>query len=139
MTASSRAPDGDADQARAIASLYRRLICLVGVQLIVGTAVNFIDQQNPSRTEAAIGLAGILFAVVAMGFAVVAAYRLMQHLGAGAPLSWALGMFVPVVNIVVLLMISTKAQEWCRARGIEVGFLGPTKASLDRLGERAGR
>jgi hypothetical protein len=120
-------------QARAVASLYRRLVLLIGVQLIIGIGVKLIDQEHPSDLEAIIGLIGFLCALVVVGLIVVTAYRLMKELGSGAPILWALAMFIPLLNILFLLAISSKAQAWCKERGIAVGFLGPTRESLDRL------
>jgi hypothetical protein len=129
------APAGDA---RAVGSLYRRLVVLIGVQLIVGVAVRLIEREQPSTGEALIGLLGSLVALVIVGFVVVTAYRLMKHLGSKVPVLWALAMFIPLLNIIFLLVISSKAQAWCRTRGIRVGFLGPTKESLDQLGAGSG-
>ena len=70
---------------------------------------------------------GVLLAVL------VTAYRLMKHLGARSPGLWAAGMFIPCVSIFVLLAISSQAQQWCRRYGIQVGLLGPTRQSLERL------
>lgn len=120
-------------QARAVASQYRRLVLLIGVQLIVGVVVRLIDQDRPSALGAVVGLLGFLCALGVAVFVAITAYRLMKELGSGAPILWAVAMFIPLLNILFLLAISSKSQTWCKARGIAVGFLGPTRESLDRL------
>jgi hypothetical protein len=45
-------------------------------------------------------------------------------------------MFLPCINILTLLVLSSKAQSWCRRYGIRVGFLGPTKESIEELRRR---
>lgn len=120
-------------EARAVASLYRRLVLLIGCQLLIGIVVRLIDQQNPSDVEAIIGLIGLVCALVVVGLIVFTAYRLMKELRSGAPILWALAMFIPLLNILFLLAISSKAQAWCKQHGIAVGFFGPTRESLDRL------
>ena len=55
----------------------------------------------------------------------------MPLLEEGVPALWGLAIFVPGVNILTLLVISSKSQTWCRKRGIYVGLLGPAKESID--------
>ena len=121
-----------------VARLYRRLILLIGAQLILAVLNQSI------RISAATGGDTLLLAFAAFlaGFAIVialavSAYGLAKHLGSRVALLWAIGMFFPFVNIIVLLALSVQAQRWCRARGIKVGLLGPTAESLEKL--RAGR
>jgi hypothetical protein len=45
-------------------------------------------------------------------------------------------MFLPCINILVLLVLSSKAQAWCQRYGLRVGFLGPTKESIEELRRR---
>jgi hypothetical protein len=115
--------------ARAVALLYRRLVLLVGSQLAIGFITRLIGEDLGS----VVAFAGFVCSIVVMILVVVAAYRLMQQLDSRTPALWALGMFMPLVNILVLLSISSKAQAWCKSRGIKVGLLGPTKESVDRL------
>jgi hypothetical protein len=66
----------------------------------------------------------------------VTAYKLTRHLGEGLPVLWAIAMFLPCINIIGLLVLSSKAQAWCRQYGIKVGFFGPTKESIEELRRR---
>ncbi len=42
-------------------------------------------------------------------------------------------MFFPCLNFLVLLALSLVAQAWCKRHGIKVGFLGPTRKSIEEL------
>lgn len=129
-------PSGALGDAHAVARLYRRLVLLVGVQLLLGMIINVADQPNPSDLGILLALASFACAVGVVIWLIVTAYQLMKHVDSKTPALWALSMLVPLVNILFLLAISSKAQAWCKQRGIKVGFFGPTKESLDRL--RAG-
>jgi len=117
----------------AVARLYRQLVLLVGMQLILGFFQGLTQATSSSGysflTAAALMLIGLLVAI-AMA---TTTYKLTGHLGAGMPILWAVAMFLPLVNIVVLLVLSAKAQGWCQRYGIKVGLLGPTQESLGRL------
>lgn len=130
------------DDAEAIAKLYRRLVILVGSQLLLGCFLQVpaaIPQGQPG-TEAvslllgALLLFALLFATVAT---VVSTYRLARYLEAGPPILWVVAMFLPCISVFTLLLLSSKAQVWCRQRGIRVGLFGPTRESIEEL--RRGR
>jgi hypothetical protein len=120
-------------EAEAIALNYRRLVLLVGLQILVG----FL--QVPSRQLSTAGVLSIVMSLILI-FTLVAiavtAYRLSRHLGSTVPILWAILMFVPCVNIIGLLALSSKSQAWCRQYGVTVGFLGPTKESIEELRRR---
>ena len=95
--------------------------------MLLGIPLHFLA-GGPSAAAIVVLLLGLVGAglSIMMAFTV---YRLTDVLG-GVPVLWALGMFVPLVNIVLLLVISARSQKWCRTRGIQVGLLGPTSASI---------
>jgi hypothetical protein len=125
-------------QAEAIVRYYRRLVLLVGLQILVpfvqAAFVPFL-----SRRTSAVGflpeilLVGVFILSVALA---VTAYQLVQCMGEGVPLVWAIAMFVPCVSIIMLLVLSGRAQTWCRRVGVKVGFLGPTRESIEELRKR---
>jgi hypothetical protein len=119
--------------AEAIAQNYRRLVLLVGLQLLVGFLQAPSRQQRTPSVFLAVTSLILIFTVVAIA---VTAYRLTRHLGSTVPILWAILMFVPCVNILGLLVLSSKAQTWCRQYGVKVGFLGPTKESIEELRRR---
>lgn len=115
--------------AYAVARLYRRLVALVGVTLIY-TVMNMF---GAFPTDSPMLVEGLLWTLVIVMIAtVVTSYRLDRRLGSRAMFR-PFGIWIPIVNLVVLKRIDAEAQSWCKRYGIEVGLLGPTKASLDRL------
>jgi hypothetical protein len=118
--------------AEAIARLYRRLVLLVGAQML-GYYANSSAKRSPFAAVAVVILVVLIGILVAQA---VTAYKLTRHLGDGAPILWAVAMFLPCVNLIVLLVLSSRAQTWCRLHGIKVGFLGPTKESIEELRRR---
>jgi hypothetical protein len=120
-----------ADEAVFVAKEYRSLVLLVGAQMVFGVVLQILAASG-SVVAAMIALM-LLLACLALAVAMaVTVYRLMGVLG-GVPALWAVGMFVPLLNILLLLIISSQAQTWCKERGIQVGFLGPTPESIQRL------
>lgn len=98
-----------------LARNYRQLVLSVGLQLLLTPAL----MLNCS----------VLLAVPAFAATIIAlpyyAYRTAEALGESTAPLWALSMPVPLLNIVVLLMLSSRATAVCRENGIAVGFLGP--------------
>lgn len=116
--------------AELIARLYRRLVLLVGFQILLNVAQVLLQVQDPGTAALVnplilLGLLGLLVAICGT------AYKLARPLELGWPLVWAIFMFVPCVNLIGLLVISLQAQTWCKRYGIKVGFLGPTKESIE--------
>jgi len=126
------------DDAEVIARLYRRLVVLIGLQILLYVLVQTLTAgSRGSLTTAFLGLVAVaalfgIFITVA-----VTAYKLSARLGAGMPILWAIAMFLPCINIITLLALSSKAQTWCRQYGIKVGFLGPTPESIEEIRRRA--
>jgi hypothetical protein len=132
-----------ADEAEAIAKLYRRLVLLVGAQLLSGFVARSLAVMVAAVSETAtlitvllVILAGVAWLVSSI-LIVVTAYRLAGRLKAGVPILWALAMFIPCVNLITLLALSSTAQSWCRRHGIKVGFFGPTKESIEEIRQRS--
>ena len=125
-----------ADEAEAIAKLYRRLVLLVGVQLLVAFLVQVMPLITPREVASVVAfvvlLAGIAILVASI-LMVVTAYRLAGRLQSGPPILWAVAMFIPCISILTLLALSSKATSWCRRHGIKVGFFGPTKESIEEI------
>jgi len=120
-----------ADEAVFVATQYRSLVLLVGAQLVPGIVIQMLAASGSLVAALVAFVLGLACLGLALAMAVTV-YRLMGVLG-GAPALWAVGMFMPLLNIVLLLVISAQAQSWCKQRGIQVGFLGPTPESIDWL------
>jgi len=113
------------EDAAPVARLYRRLVLLVGCQILISFGGTLIQATQPSDVAALIALLGLAAQLVIVVLMVITGYGLTKRLDAGAPVLWAIGMLIPLLNILVLLAISSKANAWCKARGIPVGLLGP--------------
>jgi hypothetical protein len=124
------------DDAVKIAVLYRRLVLLVGLQLLLGF-LRVPIATMPSQAAGVLALVFLAILLVVLSVLAVTAYRLAGALGSGPPVLWAIGMFIPCVNIIVLLALSSSAQSWCRRYGIKVGFLGPTPESIEAARKNA--
>jgi hypothetical protein len=123
------------DDAETMARLYRRLVLLVGFQILLSLVQ--APLQIALSKEGALVL--LLAALVAIGLLVaiaVTAYSLSHHLRESVPVLWAILMFLPCFNIIGLLVLSAKAQTWCRRYGLKVGLLGPTRESIEDLRRR---
>lgn len=102
-----------------LARAYRSLVMWFGVQLVVTVG-------NPALGDSGLvrGIAGLVTVATLVALTLYS-YRTAAALGASVPVLWAIAMFVPCVNIITLLVLSSKATAACRERGIAVGFLGP--------------
>ncbi len=123
-------------EAEGIAKLYRRLVLLVGLQILL-SFVQIPMSQVPEAQKALVGMVTLAVLLVVLVAIAVTAYQLTLLLDSGSPVLWAIAMFLPCINILVLLVLSSKAQDWCRRYGIKVGFFGPTKESIEALRQSA--
>src|SRR3954465_7869196 len=88
---------GVVENAEAIARLYRRLVLLVGLQLLLG----FLRIPLVLAVPAAATLMAVVGFLVWLGSAValaLTAYALTEQMGTGAPVLWAIAMFLPCIN-----------------------------------------
>lgn len=125
------------ETAERVAKLYRRLVVLIGLQILLGgLRLPLVAASDPSGAMMALLL--LLFAadLVVLVMAISTTYRLARLLGEGVPALWAAAMFLPCINIIMLLVLSSRAQAWCRRHGIKVGLLGPTRESIEELKRR---
>lgn len=122
--------------AETIARLYRRLVLLVGLHILASFPQILLQVGAPSQGEGLVMLVINLVLLCVLVAMVITTYKLARVLGAGLPVLWAIAMFIPCLNIVMLLALSSKAQTWCRQYGIKVGLLGPTKESIEEVRRR---
>lgn len=120
--------------AEAIAKYYRRLVLLVGIEILA--QILFFLAQSPAAGTGikALLTLGVLVLIVTMA---VTTYQLTRHMETGLPILWALSMFIPCWNVIALLILSSKAQGWCQRYGIAVGFFGPRRESIEELKRRS--
>jgi hypothetical protein len=74
---------------------------------------------------------GSLFALVVAACVIVAAFRLAQRLQTvGVAIACGIAMLIPVVWIVVLVLLSSKASKQLKAAGVTVGVFGASPSSV---------
>lgn len=100
---------------RELARNYRHLVGTVGLQLVLSL---FALSDSLSMLL----LPGLVATSVALSYF---AYRTADSLASQASALWAVAMFVPCINLITLLVLSSNATSACRAAGIRVGLLGP--------------
>lgn len=99
-----------------LAVSYRQLVLWVGVQISLSIGLLLFGSLAIIITPA------IVVTVVALAFY---AFRTAEALGSSSALLWAVAMLIPCINIITLLVLSSKATDVCRSNGVPVGFLGP--------------
>lgn len=123
--------------AEVIARLYRRLVILVGIQLVSALIVQALAVAQFAGSVLVALVADLLVFGTLIALPVTA-YQLTSQMkeGTRSPILWAVMMLLPCVNIFSLLILSNRAQAWCRHYGIKVGFFGPTRESIEDLRRR---
>ncbi|MDY7093828.1 MAG: hypothetical protein SX243_12725 [Acidobacteriota bacterium] len=112
---------------QALAVSYRRLVQWVGVQLLLmfspAVLELVVSDDNPVFPVASLAIG--LIALASVFALAIYGYRTARALGSNLGFFWALAMLLPCVNLLVLLALSSRATQACRAEGVEVGLLGP--------------
>lgn len=80
--------------AEAIARLYRRLVLLVGLQLLLGI-FRAPRGAAPPAGATLLSLVVLLALIVLLGAIAVTTYKLVYHLGTGLPILWRSRCFCP--------------------------------------------
>jgi hypothetical protein len=109
-----------------LAVAYRRLVLWFVLQWLVGmlgyVAIRLLADPELQFIVGIARLALGLVTVVALGYY---AFRTAQAIGSRVAVLWAIAMLVPCVNVITLLVLSSRATTACRQAGVEVGLLGP--------------
>jgi hypothetical protein len=123
---------------RRIATTYKSMVLIVGVELLVGWGGGGMGSARGADRLAGPNPIAIAIALAAGIALAVLGYRLAELLGKSIPVAWAIGMFVPLVNLFALWRLSSSAQAYCRRHQVRVGFLGPDLRDVERLEREAG-
>jgi hypothetical membrane protein len=95
--------------------------------IIYSILVNFvaIAAQSASRSLS------VVLSIGALVLALVGLFRLASGLGYSTPIRVLLAvcMFLPLVNLITLLVLSSKATRALRDAGYKVGLMGATKSA----------
>jgi hypothetical protein len=120
--AASTAPAVDRDALRDLAKRQRAAI-IAGCANALG-GILAVTHALPAGTE-------VLVELLVATFVIVSAYRLAQPLhGVGIGILAAIAMLIPIVWVVVLLVLSSRASKQLRAAGVRVGFFGADPSSI---------
>ena len=120
----------------AVARLYRRLVLQVGLQILLSIFLQLPGEMLLAQGVVWLALVASLILLVLLVWIIITAYGLAKQLGESLPVLWAILMFLPCLNIITLLVLSSRSQAWCRRYGIRVGLLGPTKESIEEVRRR---
>lgn len=102
------------DQIQAVAKAQRMLLLCV-LASIIG---NIIMSSN-----GVVGLAMLPVMLGIAGFSIWSVYKLCKALERN-PIIWILAMFIPFVNFICLVALSSSATAFLKSHGIKVGLLG---------------
>ncbi|BDU76332.1 hypothetical protein [Mesoterricola sediminis] len=62
-------------------------------------------------------------ALAVMGFSIWCVFKLCKALDKN-PVAWILAMFIPLVNLICLVVLNQQATRFLKANGVSVGLLG---------------
>ncbi|HET7500044.1 MAG TPA: hypothetical protein VFK02_03550 [Kofleriaceae bacterium] len=115
---------------RELARAFRTLIALVGIAWVCLAIGGSAARENPIAGLSTLGALGVGFMVAVYG------HRVATLLELPVPPLWAVGLFIPILNLILLLALSRSATTACRRKGVRVGLFGPDAVDLLRI-ERA--
>jgi hypothetical protein len=90
--------------------------------LLVSILVNLLGNAL-LRADFVTGLILIPIALGTMAFSMWCVYRLCKALSVG-PVLWIIAMFIPLINLICLVILNQKATTFLKAQGLKVGLMG---------------
>ncbi|BDU73432.1 hypothetical protein [Mesoterricola silvestris] len=103
-----------ADKVKDVAKAQRHLIYAILASLVGNGLMN---------ANAGLGLLVIPLALCIAGFTIWCVFNLCKALVLG-PALWIVAMFIPLVNLICLVVLNQKATTYLKGQGVRVGFLG---------------
>lgn len=120
-------PASSNEEVRRLTRAYRSLVRWFGVQLLVGLGLGFVaGLVGPGLDPSVRGVQGLATLATVVPLAIYA-HRTASALGSRVSVLWGAAMVVPLINMITLLILSSRATRACRAAGVPVGFLGPKR------------
>ncbi len=109
-------------QLRNIAHFHRLLLWSLLVAVIA----------NVTRFTLGDNVVSLVILLVAVGFQIYALYNLSKalRLGTGSIILLIIGLFIPLVGLLILLFMHDKAMKAMKAAGLKVGFMGADPNSI---------
>jgi hypothetical protein len=118
----------DADNTLYYIALHQRRVIMCFAALLVC----YLSQGVARAVNPIIAVPLSLMTLTALIFAVISVYRLARSLGYMAIL-YAIGMIIPCINLLVLLVVVSRATTALRKGGVKVGLFGVSKKTLQQL------
>jgi hypothetical protein len=83
--------------------------------------------------QGTIGIPGFILGLAASIMAIVGVVRITGGLGRSliAKIVYIVAMFIPLINLIAMLLLSSQATKALREAGLEVGFLGAKASQFD--------
>lgn len=106
---------GSSGSMQEVAAGQRLLILAIAVNIVAYIVSNSVDW-----------IIGLLIALGGVAIAIIGMVRVTSGLSFSTPrkVLYVIGLFIPVVSIIVLAMASAEATKTLRANGYKVGFFG---------------
>lgn len=109
-----------------LAGAYRRLVVWVGIQLLLSLGSALVPASSVPGPLGPVLKQALAAAMLLSVFTVlISTYRTARALGSSRPTLWVVAMFLPLVNVISLLVLSSHASAICRMHNVPVGILGP--------------
>lgn len=108
-----------------IAKIHKAVIWLILASLILYIGVLSFLSQLPFADSVITLIITIIFLVFG--------YQLAKALKLRNAWAWCLGLIVPLLGLILLLALSSKAITVIKSKGVPVGFMGASKAQLAKL------
>ena len=119
----------DRDRLKRIASAQRNVMIVILLYVCLLPINIGLSSLGPNVPWAEVALPIIIFIIFGLG--VVSMYRLASIIrGPGIAVIHALGLFVPILGLLLLLSNSGKATRELQQAGIKVGLLGANPKSI---------
>ena len=102
------------DKVQPVAKAQRMLLISILISLIGNVLM---------KTDAMVGLILIPIALGVAAFSIWCVYRLCKELSLN-PVLWIIAMFIPLINLICLVVLNQKATTFLKSHGVKVGLLG---------------
>ena len=107
-------PQGVGMNTHDVAKAQRMLLLSILASLVGNVLMN---------TNALVGVLMIPVALAIAVFSIWCVYKLCKALSLG-PVLWIIAMFIPLINLICLVILNQKATTYLKSQGLKVGLLG---------------
>ena len=113
--------DGSASEAdiEKVNKAQKLMLRAFGVSLVLRLVSGIVAAEGGAVFAVIMGMAALACLIALL----IGVYRVASGLGKNGIL-YLIGMFVPLLNLIILIMLNNQASNFLRANGLEVGFWG---------------